>query len=852
MGKEDIPKIIIFWFVLACFIGPLWKATDDNKGSGTAPASGGNGSVPKLSIFARTWQLTPLSVAWANQQPIIYFDTASSGPRSRVVAQNASNVPLFETVSVQLTAPAALEIAFEYGGGFSDVWGPLNTTTGADGSGSWQIGSRVFFGNALTGLEFLVDQFAQASAVTVASDGSFVSLKVKRSVASSQRVFDLHEVHRFEVASLSAGQSGLLGADAYLLYTVSGVEPWTEQFVYVLTSAPSSVRDPEDAPKFPARKRVVSRQSPSSIVEPLLQRKKDEDVKAAMLNIGNDGSRSPQDPSHSTQRKASAQGVNAAPAAGPLGQQYVMYLNNTWTLSGGLDINAFLIGLQGLVNRAGPRLFFVYPPTWAFTDTPSIFSFFSNVTLNPDLQFTQLNSIEEAIETFVWGNGAALPSPPKLVIWDTTSRESLLAAFTIAGIDDALVVSAQLVSTHFSAPGRVLPVVRDLRPIFGSMTTDLQAAEWVFANYWNRSNHNYIVWLGGVMGDVCHPGIADLGVSKRTLFFDLSTSPADTAGEYQLAQRILGGMNPSYTLLGWHAYSKDQEHTFTTLASQSKGSVEGLNTNPNLSFSMMVPLPANFTFAPKKQPLPSNTKDGVFVGLVQTDGLGLGAWVKPGRGDIPYSWEVTLPDLVLQPSVLRYFYSGATENDFFVAALGGPGYMYPKAVPSDYLPVQLGKAATAMQTLGLTSMVIFDASAIAANASFTSTGDTNLPKSIVDQYFSNIPFANGFTNGYAPSMTFESGSTPSGNPTCLVSFDYYVDPPRSDADVVKDLHMLTRANFLRPYFMSVHVREWNTEARMARIIASLANVTSQPVTPLSMDNLVALAARTFTFREHHH
>ena len=38
------------------------------------------------------------------------------------------------------------------------------------------------------------------------------------------------------------------------------------------------------------------------------------------------------------------------------------------------------------------------------------------------------------------------------------------------------------------------------------------------------------------------------------------------------------------------------------------------------------------------------------------------------------------PDLVLQPSLLRMFYEQATSKDYFTMALGGPGYMYPRAV----------------------------------------------------------------------------------------------------------------------------------------------------------------------------
>jgi len=69
------------------------------------------------------------------------------------------------------------------------------------------------------------------------------------------------------------------------------------------------------------------------------------------------------------------------------------------------------------------------------------------------------------------------------------------------------------------------------------------------------------------------------------------------------------------------------------------------------------------------------------VALVQTDGLGIGAWVKPGRGSIPYAWEVSMKFHHMSPSLLEFFYSQATPNDYFIGCLSGSSYMYPKAFP---------------------------------------------------------------------------------------------------------------------------------------------------------------------------
>lgn len=52
----------------------------------------------------------------------------------------------------------------------------------------------------------------------------------------------------------------------------------------------------------------------------------------------------------------------------------------------------------------------------------------------------------------------------------------------------------------------------------------------------------------------------------------------------------------------WHSYCKDEEHTFTTLASSHGGRVHGLNTNPNLSFMSKLAVTPGFRFENNHSP----------------------------------------------------------------------------------------------------------------------------------------------------------------------------------------------------------------------------------------------------------
>jgi hypothetical protein len=501
---------------------------------------------------------------------------------------------------------------------------------------------------------------------------------------------------------------------------------------------------------------------------------------------------------------------------------YNLDLADSWNLiEPDFQTNAMLIALQGLVNRQEPVLYLTYPSDWAYTYTPMVRNFFEH---DRGIPFSNLTGPQEALGK-LGGVGRGV------VLWDPLVRESLVVAFTVAGVEDALVITeAQLPLVR--AAGANTTIIANLTGVFRNMSA-VDIYTWAWEHYGgDRVSQEYIVWMGGSCPTSMHPGIADWGVSRRAFFNDLSTAPDAPGGEYQLANKLVASLGDEPLLMGWHSYCKDEEHTFTTLASSHGGRVHGLNTNPNLSFSNRVELPAGYQFKnhfTAHTPEPESVQDKVVIGLVQTDGLGLGAWVQPGRGTIPYGWEVTLPDLWLQPSLLQMFYEQATDKDFFVGALGGPGYMYPKAVPKALLPSRLQQAQAAMATLDLKHFVIFDASQVVGAHSVTS--DTTLTPEVVDAYFAadTMNETLGFLNGYGPTFTFQHRASPANR--SLVSFDYYLDPGRSVAAAISDLESLAKANTVRPYFLAVHVREFSTVGKVQEIIAGLPAdaFTVQPI-----------------------
>ena len=504
-------------------------------------------------------------------------------------------------------------------------------------------------------------------------------------------------------------------------------------------------------------------------------------------------------------------------------QAYVISLDDTWEVQGKLHVNAFLISLQGIANKSGPLVYILYPENWPFTYVRSVYGFYRD---KKHFSFKELRTAEEALTT--------LKSHVRgYVVWDKNVRTSLIVAFTVAGLERAVVVSEDLIPMVEKAG---LKPVEDFRGKFTAQN-DAQIYQWAYNRYWTRCNKEFIVWLGGDHGPVMKPGVADWGIHKEVFFNDLSSRVTDTV-EYALANRLLAEMKPMSMVMGWHSYGKDLEREHVKLTSRYGHRIEGLHTLPNLSFSAQVPASPGFAYRNNHRVDPANPpvpEKKVYITCVQTDGIGIGSWLKPGRGEIPYAWEVLMNYTWMAPAMAEYFYTMATPNDYFVGCLSGPGYMYPKAVPPHLLKQLIAKAREQMKTLDLRVFETMDYSEGA-----TVEGNSDLPKEIVDMYYDGMPEAIGFINGYAPSHTF---AVKDGRP--FMSYDYYLSPVRPEADIIADLRELARVNARRPYFLLLHVRESSDVKRVKGVLDKLGPEFA--VVPL--DVFLTMAGKEPTFKE---
>jgi len=477
----------------------------------------------------------------------------------------------------------------------------------------------------------------------------------------------------------------------------------------------------------------------------------------------------------------------------------MMRLEGNWKIDGDLPRKALLISLQGVANRDAPRLYFIYPPDWTYTFTESVYEYYQGTH---NIRFSSLSSTRGALRQFH-------EHADGYVVWDKDVRTSLTVAFTAAGLHDAVVVTEEQIPLVESFG---LEKVVDFRGQFTGQS-DHEIYKWAWEEYGDQTSKDFIVWMGGVGGNRMEPGVADFGIYQDAFFTDLSANPQDSL-ELKLADRILDSMDPGGLVMGWHSYKKDSEGQHVTLVSQHALRMEGLNSLPNTSFNTQIPTTPGYEFENNHNVPPDTTiepKDKVYIAPVQTDGLGIGAWLKEGRGELPYAWEVTMNWQWLSPALLQYFYDQATPNDYFIGMLSGPGYMYPKAVPQDKLPQLVDEAEGLMEKLDLRVFEIMDYS-----QGTRQWGNLDLTKQVVDTYYEEMPNAIGFINGYGPATTFDlRGDRP------FMSYDYYLGEDRPREEAIADLRELARLNSERPYFLLLHVRQWSTIEYVKGILDAL-------------------------------
>jgi hypothetical protein len=347
--------------------------------------------------------------------------------------------------------------------------------------------------------------------------------------------------------------------------------------------------------------------------------------------------------------------------------------------------------LQGLVNRDRPRLYLsVVDRHWSMKFRPgeAIAPLPQSVARAPyrsctdiwedyyagvqGLTFREADSLDQLLHQFA-------DRVRGVIVVDLAQRGQYAIGATMAGLRDALLVSASALARHPRLAE--LPVLEDLR---GKFTDPLDAHRWSMQNLLPLCNHKAVFSQTRTAneGDPDYFGL-DLAVAQRLFVFSLCFRQARAPAEFALIEEILARIEPGSPMYGW---GTSEESMMIGMA--RSGLVLVCTHTPNISFHARIK-PRHTPLAdhlPAHRPRPK-LADRHYVTFMVNEGdtlkwmgnvMGHGQWLSPDRGAVPVNWG-TNPWLVEKfPGMMELFYRTATPNECFFSSITGYGYYNPK------------------------------------------------------------------------------------------------------------------------------------------------------------------------------
>lgn len=364
--------------------------------------------------------------------------------------------------------------------------------------------------------------------------------------------------------------------------------------------------------------------------------------------------------------------------------------------AGAYDRQIALLALQGLANRASPRLWFDTPVFWSsptsqvwLRDRYLTSLGFSFTAVAPQQAGALLCALLEALPA---GTAAGV------ALYDSGFLEGTRwLAVTAGALHDALPVTRAMAADPLLPCLASLPVVADFSRGAGNATDSVALVAWALgalrpacdASSAYSAGHSYEdsaekVDLGG------DPAIdigLDTAVARKFFTFNLSPDAAKYPSHAAMWERVVASLTGAPdgvpNLLGW----AEPEPAMTMSTSKAGGAVI-CDGAPNLSFwAALGGAAAQLPYHRSHEPLDATA---CYVAVMSNEGdtpkiaaaLQQDAWLDPRRGTVPVAWGVDPLTLDLAPGLLAFYAQTATGNDTFFAATAGAGYAYPWSMPN--------------------------------------------------------------------------------------------------------------------------------------------------------------------------
>jgi hypothetical protein len=377
--------------------------------------------------------------------------------------------------------------------------------------------------------------------------------------------------------------------------------------------------------------------------------------------------------------------------------------------------------IQGVVNRDSPDLYVLskgdeHPRFWLDV-------------LSSGGRWLQGRPLEPVadIDALVRLAGARLKGA---VIWDPRVPATLNVATTIAGVEDAVVLSPELADEELGAWG--LRVIRDLRGMFtgaetGSSKDDVY--RWAVREYLAKgrcSSHRLCLFEDSFgtreRGNIRYAVTRDWAVCNRSFVFDLSPwgdeAPADDPGQrpgldLETYRAILGATERNAAgrqmteLTGFFSFKKYSNvpghrsaHEPVPTEWETVWVITPYNCYQNTVSSDCYnqSLHSQAPRAPLRQHWATRSPAlgrKAYLCILMADydsSTPLYEFLpknfhKPGCGSLPLAWGLNPNLLETYPDLIAYFYAMASPEDTFTSDASAAGYFNPSRVPPRNMPL---------------------------------------------------------------------------------------------------------------------------------------------------------------------
>jgi hypothetical protein len=411
------------------------------------------------------------------------------------------------------------------------------------------------------------------------------------------------------------------------------------------------------------------------------------------------------------------------------------------------DEAALAACLQGICNREnGPMIYLLSsrnPTPKYWLDKFSNLSDSDNGWLR-EREIVHLASIEELY-------ALVRPFVKKAVIWDEKVTASFNVAFTVAGVEDGIVLSPD----YAEKMRNVLNIenVTDLRGKFtgivsGSAKND--AYIWAIENYLAKglcSKHWLCLYSDPFKmretGDISYVNTRDWCIYNRAFVYDLSPwgdeTPLDDTDQTlgldletyksMLAEQLNQTKGENMTeIAGFFNFLKysnvpghQSRHEPVPTEWESVYIMSEYNCYQNTVASDCYnqSLHSQFPFKPLKQSRPpkADLKNSCYIGIQMCDydsatplyDFMYRHWDNPCRGEAALSWGIN-PNLIeTYPDIITYFYNTTVKDkDVFVADASAAGYFNPSRIEDKYwdMVVKHNKHFYGLTDMTMTPMVL--------------------------------------------------------------------------------------------------------------------------------------------------